>query len=146
MTSSPRPGASYEPRRPRSSQWQPGEEIPVHTLSSRPASGTLSFDSSLGDDEQQMNPYVQMWEDVQSLIRASNENFEARWLEVRCRMQQMELNIARLQTQVSEHSETPSSSDSSSSSRKRKRKTPVSLHNTAHISHILAMHAAETSL
>lgn len=70
-----------------------------------------------------------MWEDVQSLIRASNENFEARLIEVSCRMQQMEENIARLQTQVSEHSETLSSSDSSSttSSRKRKRKTPVSL-------------------
>ena len=133
MTSSPRSGLSYEPRRPRNNQWQPGEEIPVHPRSSRPARGTLSFDNSLEDDEPQQQPpnlYVQLWEDVQSLIRASNESFEARWSEVSCRMQQMEEKLDSLQTQISEHSETPSSSDSSStsSSRRRKRKTPVSFH------------------
>ena len=74
MASSPRSGESYEPRRSRSGQWQSGEEIPVHNH-------CPIFDSSLGDDEHQMSPYERMWEDVQSLIRASNENFEARLIE-----------------------------------------------------------------
>ena len=129
MTSSPRSGASYEPRRPRNSQWQAGEQIPVRQFGSRSTSATLSFDSLLGDDEPQISQYEQMWEDVQSLLRASMDNLEAKWLEMTCRMQQMEEQLASIQTQISEHSETPSSSDSSSttSSRKRKRRTPVSL-------------------
>ena len=63
------------------------------------------------------------------LLRASMENLEAKWLEMTCRMQQMEGKLANIQIHISEHSETPSSSDSSSttSSRKRKRRTPVSL-------------------
>lgn len=127
MTSSPRSGVSYEPRRPRTSQWQPGEQIPVHSFSSRPPSATLSFDSSLGDEEPQ-SQYEQMWEDVQSLLRASLESLEAKMLEITYQMQQMEDKLANIQTQITEHSETPSSSDSSStSSRKRKRRTPVSL-------------------
>ena len=122
MTSSPGSGVSYEPRRHRTSQWQPGEQIPIRPFNSRPPSATLSFDYSLGDDEPQMNQYEQMWEDVQSLLRASIENFEAKWLEMTCRMQQMEQKLASIQTQISEHSrsETPSSSDSSSTTSSRK--------------------------
>ena len=55
---------------------------------------------------------------VTGLLRASMENLEAKWLEMNCRMLQMEEKLASIQTQISEHSETPSSSDS---------RTPVSL-------------------
>ena len=101
MTSSLRSGASYEPRRPRDSHRQPGEHIPIHLFGSRPASATLSFDSVQGDDEPQVNQYEQMWEDVQSLLRASMDNLEAKWLEMTCRMQQMEEKLASIQTQIS---------------------------------------------
>ena len=124
MTSSPRSCIYYEPRQPCISQWQPGEQIPVRPFSYRPASATLSFDSSLGDDKPQMNHYEQMWEDVQSLLRARIESSEAKWLEITCQMQQMEEKLASIQTQISEHCETPWSSDSSTtSSRKRKKRT-----------------------
>lgn len=83
----------------------------------------------MGDDEPQVSQYEQVWEDVQSLLRASMDNLEGKWVEMTRQMQQMEDKLASIQTQISKHSESPSSSDSSSatSSRTRKRRTPVSL-------------------
>lgn len=127
--------ASYEPRRiGRSSHWQPGEEIPVLPPGASPLSSSNSFDSSL-EEEPSYNSaprtdYEKLWEDVQSLIRVSFDSFEGKWLDLTCRLQQMEERLNGLQTLVTEqHSECPSSSDSSTStsSRKRKRKTPVTL-------------------